>query len=62
MIRGEQVEILLEPVDEFYGQRVCIFIDPYGYEWKLNQTVETIDRDEVVRRATGTSSPAVNLT
>ncbi len=62
VIRGEQVEILLEPVDEFYGQRVCFFIDPFGYEWKLTQTCETVDRDEVVRRATGKSSPTADLT
>ncbi|MGC2191553.1 MAG: VOC family protein [Candidatus Dormiibacterota bacterium] len=53
LIRADQVEILLEPVDEFYGERVFFFVDPYGYEWKLSQTVERVDRKEVLRRATG---------
>lgn len=53
LIRADQVEILLEPVDEFYGERVFFFVDPYCYEWKLSQTVERVDRKEVLRRATG---------
>jgi uncharacterized glyoxalase superfamily protein PhnB len=41
------VEILLEPVDEFYGDRVFMFLDPDGYEWKISQTIKQVSLDEV---------------
>ena len=41
------LEILLEPVTEFYGDRVFMFLDPDGYEWKISQTVKQISREEV---------------
>lgn len=30
-------EILHEPTDEWYGDRVLLFLDPFGYEWKASQ-------------------------
>jgi len=41
------VEILLEPVDEFYGDRVFMFLDPDGYEWKISQTIKQVRPEEV---------------
>jgi uncharacterized glyoxalase superfamily protein PhnB len=43
------VEILLEPVDEFYGDRVIIFLDPDGYEWKISQTIKRVGLEEVAK-------------
>lgn len=57
-LRNYGLQILLEPVDEYYGQRVFCFIDPFGYEWKLTQTIELVDRAEVLRRGTGQTFPA----
>ena len=40
-------EILMEPADEFYGDRVFMFLDPEGYEWKISQPVKNVDEREV---------------
>jgi uncharacterized glyoxalase superfamily protein PhnB len=36
-VRRQQLQILAEPTDEYYGDRVFFFIDPFGYEWKISQ-------------------------
>ena len=41
------LEILLEPIDEFYGDRVFMFLDPDGYEWKISQTIKQVSLEEV---------------
>ena len=46
-VRKAGVEILLEPVDEFYGDRVFMFLDPDGYEWKISQTIKQVSLEEV---------------
>ena len=45
--RKAGVEILLAPTDEFYGDRVFMFIDPDGYEWKVSQTIRNVSLAEV---------------
>jgi PhnB protein len=57
LVRRDQLQVLLDPVDEYYGDRVFMFIDPFGYEWKITQTVEVVDEQEVLRRATGGRGP-----
>ena len=37
--RGKGLQILSEPADEYYGDRVFFFIDPFGYEWKISQPI-----------------------
>lgn len=37
LVRSQQLPILAAPRDEFYGDRVFFFIDPFGYEWKISQ-------------------------
>jgi uncharacterized glyoxalase superfamily protein PhnB len=54
LVREQGLPILLEPVDEYYGDRVFFFLDPFGFEWKIAQQIETLSEDEVYRRATGT--------
>jgi uncharacterized glyoxalase superfamily protein PhnB len=46
-VKKAKLEILLEPVDEFYGDRVFMFLDPDGYEWKISQTIREVDPEEV---------------
>jgi len=41
------LEVLLEPVEEFYGDRVFMFLGPNGYEWKISQTVKQVSPEEV---------------
>jgi PhnB protein len=38
-VRLEQLQVLAEPADEFYGDRVFFFLDPFGYEWKISQPI-----------------------
>jgi uncharacterized glyoxalase superfamily protein PhnB len=35
----ERLEVLAQPLDEYYGDRVFFFLDPFGYEWKISQPV-----------------------
>jgi uncharacterized glyoxalase superfamily protein PhnB len=46
-VKAAGAQILLEPVDEFYGDRVFMCLDPDGYEWKISQTIAQVDPDEV---------------
>lgn len=36
-VKAEGLEILYGPADEWYGDRVFLFLDPFGYEWKVSQ-------------------------
>jgi uncharacterized glyoxalase superfamily protein PhnB len=38
-IKSHDLEILYEPADEYYGDRVFVFLDPFGYEWKASQSL-----------------------
>jgi uncharacterized glyoxalase superfamily protein PhnB len=46
-VRDAGVEILLEPVEEFYGDRVFMFLDPEGYEWKISQRIHYVSPEAV---------------
>jgi uncharacterized glyoxalase superfamily protein PhnB len=46
-VKKAGLEILLEPVEEFYGDRVFMFLDPDGYEWKISQTIRQVSPEEV---------------
>lgn len=39
LVRSKKLQILTEPTDEYYGDRVFFFIDPFGYEWKISQPI-----------------------
>jgi uncharacterized glyoxalase superfamily protein PhnB len=47
VVKKAGLEILLEPVDDFYGDRVFMFLDPDGYEWKISQTIRQVSPEEV---------------
>jgi PhnB protein len=46
-VREAGARIMMEPADEFYGDRVFMFLDPEGYEWKISQTITAVDPDEI---------------
>jgi uncharacterized glyoxalase superfamily protein PhnB len=46
-VKKAGAEILLEPIDEFYGDRVFMFVDPEGYEWKISQTIKIVSLNDV---------------
>jgi uncharacterized glyoxalase superfamily protein PhnB len=48
-VKEDCLEILLEPVDEYYGDRVFLFIDPFGYEWKIAQPIKQMSPEEVIQ-------------
>lgn len=39
-MRDVGARILSDPVDEYYGDRVFSFVDPFGYEWKISQPLQ----------------------
>jgi uncharacterized glyoxalase superfamily protein PhnB len=47
VVKAAGHEILLDPVDEFYGDRVFMFLDADGFEWKVSETVAEVGRDDV---------------
>jgi PhnB protein len=40
------------PKDEFYGERVALVADPFGYTWFLAQQIEDVAPEEMQRRWT----------
>lgn len=40
IVQAQGLEILYGPADEWYGDRVILFLDPFGYEWKASQPLE----------------------
>lgn len=42
--------VLMEPTDQFYGERVAKLVDPYGHDWMLGQQIEQVSHEEIQRR------------
>lgn len=38
------------PEDAFYGERSCTIRDPFGHDWMLGHTIETVPPEEMQRR------------
>jgi PhnB protein len=36
--------------DEFYGLRVGVVVDPFGYKWHISTPIETVSFDEMQKR------------
>ena len=47
----EGAKVKMPPVDQFYGDRVGHFEDPFGHVWGIGQVVEELEPAEVDRRA-----------
>jgi uncharacterized glyoxalase superfamily protein PhnB len=42
--------VLMEPADQFYGERAARLRDPFGHEWLLGQHIEDVPVEEMQRR------------
>jgi len=47
IVKKEGLEILLEPMDEYYGDRIFMFLDPDGYEWKIHQPIQKVRKKDI---------------
>ena len=50
--RNAGAEVLIEPSDQFYGQRAGRLRDPFGHVWVIGQPVEEVSPEEMQRRMT----------
>lgn len=44
--------MLMEPTDQFYGERSCRLRDPFGHTWLLGHSIEKLSPEEMQRRYT----------
>ena len=44
--RAAGAEIIGEPSDQFYGDRVYQALDPEGHRWSFSQTVRVVSKEE----------------
>ena len=44
--------ILMEPKDQFYGERSSKLLDSYGHLWMLGQHIENVSTEEMQQRYT----------
>lgn len=42
--------MLMEPTDQFYGERACRVRDPFGHEWLIGHEIEKVTPQEMQRR------------
>ena len=42
--------MLMQPADQFYGERSCKLRDPFGHEWMLGHEIEKVSHAEMQRR------------
>ncbi|QDU49838.1 VOC family protein [Gimesia panareensis] len=42
--------LIMEPADQFYGERAAKVQDPFGHEWLLGSQIEDVSREEMQRR------------
>lgn len=42
--------LVMEPKDQFYGERSSKVLDPFGHEWLLGSNIEEVSREEMQRR------------
>lgn len=44
--------VLIEPTDQFYGERSARIRDPFGHEWLIGHSIEDVSHEEMQRRYT----------
>ena len=42
--------LIMEPADQFYGERAAKVQDPFGHEWLLGSQIEEVSPEEMQRR------------
>lgn len=50
-VQDAGLDVIYDLSDEFYGERVFMFVDADGYEWKVCQRTEDVPPDVVEQRA-----------
>lgn len=45
-------QAVMQPTDQFYGERAAKLVDPFGHEWLLGSQIEDVSREEMQRRFT----------
>lgn len=48
--------VVMEPKDQFYGERTSKLVDPFGHEWMLGSHIEDVSPEEMQRRFTAMMS------
>ena len=43
-------KVIMEPKDQFYGERASKVLDPFGHEWLLGSHIEDVPPEEMQRR------------
>lgn len=43
-------KVIMEPKDQFYGERSSKVLDPFGHEWLLGSSIEEVSPEEMQRR------------
>ena len=43
-------KLVMEPTDQFYGERSSRVLDPFGHEWLLGSHIEDVSPEEMQRR------------
>jgi PhnB protein len=44
-------KVLREPEDQFYGDRMATFLDPWGHKWSIGSHIEDVAPEEMGERA-----------
>ena len=44
--------VVMPPTDQFYGERSCKLLDPFGHEWLIGHSIEELTPAEMQRRYT----------
>jgi PhnB protein len=52
---AEGAKEMRPPEDQFYGDRLGQFEDPFGHRWSIATHVEDVDPDEMAKRAAATA-------
>lgn len=47
---GAGAELVMEPVDHFYGERSGVIRDPFGHRWTVGHHIEEVSTAEMQRR------------
>lgn len=55
-------KLLMEPKDQFHGERSSKVLDPFGHEWLLGSHIEDVSQVEMQRRLTAMFTEASNPT
>lgn len=50
--RSNGAQVLMEPADQFYGERSARIQDPFGHIWLIGQNIEDVSAEEMQNRYT----------